>query len=183
LKIVGIDPGSLITGIGIVEFKNNIPELVEYDYLKMSSKELFIDRIYKVYNFCLKKIKLHKPDFLAVETAFYGKNVQSLLKLAHIRSSVILSGLNMKIPVFEYSPKEIKKSITGSGSSSKNQVQYFINNLLKIKEKPKFYDCSDALATAVCHFYFITNDVFYKTTKAKKWSDFLILNKDRVFKY
>jgi crossover junction endodeoxyribonuclease RuvC len=186
LRVLGIYPGSVITGTGIIEISGSKIYLIEYDTLKMSSKEPMKIRLKKVYDFCIKKISEFKPGEFAIETAFYGKNIQSTLKLGQVRGAAIIAAMNHKLNVSEYSPREIKKSVTGNGASSKQQVLSIIKSILSIKEKPKFFDASDALSIALCHYFFISRNIQFSekgfgSTKSKYgWKEFVDLNPEKI---
>jgi len=182
LRIIGIDPGSLTTGIGIIEIKNNNAVLVEYDAISMSSKHPLTQRLKKIYDTCLKKIKKYKPDEFAIETVFYGKNIQSTLKLGQARGVAIIAAVNSGIPVSEYSPREVKKSVTGNGAASKEQVQFMIKSILAIKENPAFIDSSDALAISLCHFYSLQSKINKSYNRINNWKEFVDKNPGRVVK-
>lgn len=183
MRIIGIDPGSLITGSGIIDFTNGKFKLLEYDIIKLHSSEPMVIRLKKIYDFILKKIQVFKPDEFAIETAFYGKNVQSTMKLGQVRGAAIVAAMNKKLNIDEYSPREIKKSVTGSGSASKQQVLTIVKNILSIKENPKFFDASDALAIALCHYFTITNysyRIFKSQNKKNSWKQFIEKNPDKI---
>ena len=184
MKILGIDPGSNVTGFGIIEIKNGKICLLNYDSLKLPGGESINLRLKKIYDRTLKVIKKYKPDEFAIETAFYGKNVQSTLKLGQARGVAILAAINSKLCISEYSPREVKKSVTGSGASTKSSVQWMVKNILLIKETPEFIDSTDALAVALCHYYSINNfkSAHKKTRSArrKSWSVFVDNNKKRI---
>jgi crossover junction endodeoxyribonuclease RuvC len=110
----------------------------------------------QIYDRLCKIIDQYHPDEFAIETAFYGKNAQSALKLGHARGVSILAAVNFQIPTTEYSPREVKKAVTGNGAASKQQVQFMVKAQLKLREVPKFFDASDALAIALCHSFKIT---------------------------
>ena len=151
--ILGIDPGTTIMGYGLIHIKGKNMELMQMGVLhlsKLSSHELKLKRIFER---TLAMIDEYKPDELAVEAPFFGKNVQSMLKLGRAQGVAMAAGLYRDIPIFEYSPKKIKKSITGNGNASKEQVAAMLKSLLTIKEMPKHLDATDGLAAAVCHFF------------------------------
>jgi crossover junction endodeoxyribonuclease RuvC len=181
--IIGIDPGSVVTGVGVIESINGVFKVLDYDALFMSSKTPMPVRLKTIYDFCIKKINLFKPDQLALETAFFGKNIQSTLKLGQVRGVIMVASMNSGVGVFEYSPREIKKSVTGNGASTKQTVQTYIKNILSIKVNKILNDSSDALAIALCHHYNGTNKVFY-SGKAKKtnWKDFIEKNPDKLYR-
>lgn len=189
MRILGIDPGSVITGIGIIDCKNDSDvKLISCDAVSLNPKSEISGRLKTIYDSCIKVIKKFKPDELAIETAFYGKNIQSTLKLGQARGVVIIAALNMGLTVSEYSPREIKKSVTGNGSASKEQVQFMIKKILKIKVNPEFIDSSDALAVALCHSYALDKPVIIpkikkrKSTLKNQWNDFILKNPEKIMK-
>jgi crossover junction endodeoxyribonuclease RuvC len=185
MRIIGIDPGSVITGIGVIEIINGSVKVLDYDAIKMSSKQSIPSRLKKIYDFCSSKIKKYKPDDMSVETAFFGKNIQSTLKLGQVRGAVIVSALNSGLNVSEYSPREIKKSVTGNGASSKTQVQDYIKKILSMKDDRILNDSSDALAIALCHYYNSTNvmSVSLKSTGGKNnWKDFVEKHPEKILR-
>ncbi len=157
MRILGIDPGTSVTGIGIVEQKKEKIFLIHYDVISLNSKDPLPVRLKKIYDECLFCISKYKPDEFAIETAFYGKNIQSTLKLGQARGVAIIAGLNSDLNVSEYSPREVKKSVTGNGASTKHQVQYMVKAILGIKDDLTDFDCTDALAVAMCHVYSCQN--------------------------
>ncbi len=189
MRILGIDPGSVVTGIGIVDLKNDSEvKLVCYDAISLNPKSEITARLKNIYDNCVKIIKKYKPDELAIETAFYGKNIQSTLKLGQARGVVIIAALNMGLTISEYSPREIKKSVTGNGSASKEQVQFMIKKILKIKVNPDFIDSSDALAVALCHRFALEKPPVIpkikkrKSTLKNQWNDYILKNPDKILK-
>lgn len=185
MKIIGIDPGSVITGVGVIEFINGKFKVLDYDALFMSSKTAMPTRLKSIYDFCIKKINLFKPDQLALETAFFGKNIQSTLKLGQVRGVIMIASMNSGVSVFEYSPREIKKSVTGNGASTKQTVQMYIKNILSMKENKILNDSSDALAIALCHHYNFLNGSRINLQPSKKkinWKNFVEENPDKIFR-
>ena len=154
--ILGIDPGTLIAGYGVIERRNNSISLLDVGIIKNDSSASMPLRLKKIYSVIVSVIERFHPDEFAIETAFYSKNAQSALKIGQARGVSILAGVNFEIPVSEYSPREIKKAVTGKGGASKEQVQYMMMALLKIDSKPKYFDSTDALAVAVCHAFKIS---------------------------
>ena len=132
----------------------------------------------EIYQRLIQVVERCKPDVAAFESTFYSKNAQSLLKLAHARASAMLAAAMNDIPIAEYSPKEVKKSVTGKGSASKEQVQYMVKTLLNIKETPEFYDVTDALAVAICHC--MKSEI--PTKKGGSWEEFIKKNPNRIAK-
>jgi len=151
--ILGIDPGTTIMGYGIIHIKGKEMELIQIGVLhlsKLGSHELKLKRIFER---TLQLVDEYKPDEFAVEAPFFGKNVQSMLKLGRAQGVAMSAALYRNIPIFEYAPKKIKLAITGKGTSSKEQVAAMLKSLLNIKEMPKHLDATDGLAAAVCHHF------------------------------
>lgn len=184
MRIIGIDPGTSVTGIGIVEEKTHSIHLIHYDVICLDSKESLPVRLKKIYDECLSCIKKYKPDEFAIETAFYGKNIQSTLKLGQARGVAIIAALNSNLEISEYSPREIKKSVTGNGASTKEQVQYMVKSILSMREKIISVDSSDALAVALCHFYCIQNFIKSGSSRLRNnsWKNFAERNPGRIIK-
>ena len=151
--ILGIDPGTNIMGYGIIHVKGKKMELVQMGVLhlsKLGSHEL---KLKKIFERTLQLVDEYKPDEFAVEAPFFGKNVQSMLKLGRAQGVAMSAALYRNVPIFEYAPKKIKMSITGNGNASKEQVAAMLKSILNIAEMPKHLDASDGLAAAVCHFF------------------------------
>ena len=151
--ILGIDPGTTVMGYGLIHVKGKEIELIQMGVLhltKLPSHEL---KLKKIFERTLQLVDEYKPDEFSIEAPFFGKNVQSMLKLGRAQGVAMSAALYRNIPIFEYAPKKIKMSITGKGTSSKEQVAAMLKSLLKIKEMPKHLDASDGLAAAVCHFF------------------------------
>ena len=151
--IIGIDPGTNILGYGIILCKGNKMTLVEMDVLKLGNYTDHALKLKSIFEKLTVIIEKHHPDEMALEAPFFGKNVQSMLKLGRAQGVAMAAGLSNGLPIFEYSPKKIKQSITGKGNSSKEQVALMLLNLLHIKEIPKYLDATDGLAAAVCHYF------------------------------
>jgi len=139
----------------------------------MKDKTLKLEEIYNKLN---RVIKYYSPDEYSVETEFYGKNFKSALLIGYARGSAILAAVHNKIPINEYSPREVKKALTGTGSASKEQVQYMIKSLLNLKTIKFRFDESDALALAVCHAFKITRI----SKKSRNWKSFVEVNPELV---
>ena len=151
--ILGIDPGTTIMGFGLIKVINKKMELIEMDELKLIKIKDHYVRLKLIFEKTIELIDKHNPDEISIEAPFFGKNVQSMLKLGRAQGVAMAAGLSRQIPVTEYSPKKIKMAITGNGNASKEQVAKMLQNLLSIKELPKNLDSTDGLAAAVCHFY------------------------------
>lgn len=179
--ILGIDPGTTIMGYGLIHIKGKNMELLQMGVLhlaKLSSHELKLKRIFER---TLAMIDEYKPDELAVEAPFFGKNVQSMLKLGRAQGVAIAASLNHNIPYEEYSPRRIKQSITGNGASSKEQVAAMLQTILCFDEPPKYLDATDGLAVALCHHYSKGKGENNKN-KSSDWQGFLKSNPDRLKK-
>ena len=151
--ILGVDPGTLVTGYGVIEERNGKFTVLAYDVVKNRSEQSMPIRLRAIYTTLCKVIERYHPDEFAIETAFYGKNAQSAMKLGHARGVSILAAVNAEIPTAEYSPREVKRAVVGNGAASKDQVSYMIQSILNLKSAPKYYDATDALAVALCHFH------------------------------
>ncbi|MES2836550.1 MAG: crossover junction endodeoxyribonuclease RuvC [Bacteroidota bacterium] len=151
--ILGIDPGTNIMGYGIIKVIGSSISLIESDIIDLSKLEDHPIKLKHIFEKTLALIEKHLPDELAIEAPFFGKNVQSMLKLGRAQGVAIAAAVYRDIPIFEYSPKKIKQSITGSGNASKEQVAAMLKNLKLISEIPKDLDSTDGLAAAVCHHF------------------------------
>ncbi|MDQ3194566.1 MAG: crossover junction endodeoxyribonuclease RuvC [Bacteroidota bacterium] len=184
MRIIGIDPGTNITGIGIVEHRDERVYLIHYNTINLNSKEPLPARLKKIYDECLQCINEYKPDEFAIETAFYGKNIQSTLKLGQARGVAIIAALNSNLKISEYSPREVKKSVTGNGASSKVQVQYMVRSILALSNGSDVMeiDSSDALAVALCHYYCSGNILSNRNLKSgsNSWKFFADQNPERI---
>lgn len=163
--ILGVDPGTLITGYGVIEARNGKFTVLDFDVVKNRSDQSMPIRLRSIYSTLSNVIERYHPDEFAIETAFYGKNAQSAMKLGHARGVSILAAVNAEIPTAEYSPREVKRAVVGSGAASKDQVSYMIQSILNLKSAPKYYDATDALAVALCHYHKSA-----KTRRGKKGS-------------
>ncbi len=151
--ILGIDPGTVIMGYGLIHIKGSNPELLSAGVIKLDKFEEHPDRLKKIFERTVAIIEEYKPDELAIEAPFFGKNVQSMLKLGRAQGVAIAAALSKNIPITEYSPKKIKMSITGNGNASKEQVAAMLQQLLKFKQTPSHLDATDALGAAMCHYF------------------------------
>lgn len=178
--ILGIDPGTTIMGYGLILHKGNQMELIVMDVLNLSKYANQALKLKKIFERTLELIKEYKPDELAIEAPFYGKNVQSMLKLGRAQGVAMAAGLYLDIPIFEYSPKKIKQSITGNGNASKEQVAAMLQRLLQFKEMPKNMDATDGLAAAVCHYFQGSKAI--SESSYSGWSAFVSQNPERLKK-
>jgi crossover junction endodeoxyribonuclease RuvC len=151
--VLGVDPGTLATGYGIIENQNGRMSVVTSGCIKSDGRVSMPLRLKRIFDTLSGVIAAHHPDEFAIETAFYGKNAQSALKLGHARGVAMLAAVSREIPTREYSPREVKKAIVGNGTASKEQVQYMVTVLLNLKRAPIQHDITDALAVAMCHLH------------------------------
>ena len=176
--ILGIDPGTTIMGFGLIRVVNKKMELIQMNELNLTKYKDHYLKLKLVFERTIELIDSYSPDEIAIEAPFFGKNVQSMLKLGRAQGVAMIAGLSREIPITEYSPKQIKKSITGNGNASKEQVAKMLQNLLKIENLPKNLDATDGLAAAVCHFYNEGN--FSGDKKYSSWSSYVSKNKDKL---
>ena len=151
--ILGIDPGTNILGYGLIHVKGNKMELIVMGVLRLEKIKDPALKLKKIFERVVSLIEEYKPEELAIEAPFFGKNVQSMLKLGRAQGVAIAGALSRDLTVNEYSPKKIKQSITGSGNASKEQVAAMLKTLLNFRETPEFLDATDGLAAAVCHHF------------------------------
>jgi crossover junction endodeoxyribonuclease RuvC len=177
MRILGIDPGTIVCGYGVIDIENRKMKLVEYGVVEAKKQYAELPRRLEViYQRLTSVIERTLPDEAALEAVFFAKNAQSLAKLSHARGVAMLSATLKEIPVTEYSAKEVKRSVTGNGNAAKEQVCYMVRKMLGIEETPDFFDATDALAIAVCHALKRNEN----KTKAKSWKKFLEENPQRV---
>jgi len=176
--ILGIDPGTTLMGYGIVRICGSKLSMITLGVLKLNKYDDHALRLKIIFDRTLSLIEQYKPDELAIEAQFFGKNVQSMLKLGRAQGVAIAAALHRSIPIFEYSPRKIKQSITGKGSASKEQVSAMIQRLLDIKEAPETLDATDALAVAVCHYF--QKGTVETGKKFSGWKSFLSANPERI---
>jgi len=175
--ILGIDPGTNIMGYGLIIQKGNKISLITLGILKLGKYDTHALKLKKIFERTLGLIEEYKPDEMALEAPFFGKNVQSMLKLGRAQGVAMAAGLYKDLPIFEYSPKKIKQAITGNGNASKEQVAAMLKSLVEFETIPKHLDATDGLAAAVCHFFQGDN---VKTGKSYSgWGSFLKDNPDR----
>lgn len=177
--ILGIDPGTTVMGFGLISVKKGRMELVSIHELVLKKYPNHATKLKYIFDRTLSLIDEFHPDEVALEAPFYGKNVQSMLKLGRAQGVAMAASLYRDIPITEYSPKKIKMAITGNGNASKEQVAGMLQNLLKMKEFPtKYLDASDGLAVAVCHHF--NSGTPEKEKSYSGWDSFLKQNPDRL---
>jgi crossover junction endodeoxyribonuclease RuvC len=151
--IMGIDPGTAVMGYGVVLEKGSKIELIAMGIVKMNHMEDHFLKLQHIFSKTVGLVEAYKPDVMALEAPFYGKNIQVMLKLGRAQGICMAAALSKDIPVVEYAPRKIKQSITGNGSAGKEQVAAMLQRLLNFKETPEFLDATDGLAVAVCHSF------------------------------
>ncbi len=176
--ILGIDPGTTTMGYGIIHAIKNKITIEALGVIELSKYTDHYSKLRKIFERTLAIVEQYKPDEMALEAPFYGKNVQSMLKLGRAQGVAMAAGLYRQVPIFEYSPRKIKQAITGNGNASKEQVAGILKNILKIKEMPIKLDATDGLAAAVCHFY--QKDVGQSSKSYSGWGDFVKKNPNRI---
>jgi crossover junction endodeoxyribonuclease RuvC len=174
---LGIDPGTLFTGFGLVEKMGNTCRAVHYGVISTHAKDEMPKRLKQIYDELARVIEQYRPAKVSLETAFCGKNVQSALKLGQVRGVVMVLAMNYGLPISEYAPREIKKAITGNGNAAKAQVEFMVKNLLSLQGAKARSDAFDALALALCEALFIPQSTSMinsrSLSKAKSWKSFL----------
>ncbi|MDC1105977.1 crossover junction endodeoxyribonuclease RuvC [Prolixibacteraceae bacterium] len=178
--ILGIDPGTNVMGYGVIEVSNKKLKLISMGVVKTSDFQSHYDKIHHIFQRTLSLVKQYNPDEVALEAPFFGKNVQSMLKLGRAQGVAMVAALSLDKKVFEYAPLKIKQSITGNGGASKEQVAYFLKSMFKIEILPKELDATDGLAAAVCHH--LQQKSPLQKSGATSWSDFVKKNPNKVVK-
>jgi len=178
--ILGIDPGTTIMGFGLIKVINKKMEFLQLNELQLSKYDNHYQKLKIIFERTIELIETHRPDEIAIEAPFFGKNVQSMLKLGRAQGVAMAAGLSRDIPITEYEPKKIKMAITGNGNASKEQVAKMLQQLLGLKELPKNLDSTDGLAAAVCHFFNSGKIVAGKSYSG--WDAFVKQNEDKVRK-
>lgn len=188
--ILGIDPGMVVMGYGLVRCTGNQLHLLEMGVLRLPAKEDNYLRLKLIQQKVQELILQYGPNDFAIEAPFFGKNVQSMLKLGRAQGVAIATAMHAGLTVTEYSPKKVKQSITGNGNSEKEQVWKMLQRILRLEEEITAYDASDALAVAICHFY--QERLEQKLGKEKQpqkkvskkkaasWEDFIKKNPEKV---
>ena len=189
--ILGIDPGTMVMGYSLILQKDKQLSLLRMGVLKLKQYDNQALKLKKIFERVLEIIEEYHPDELAIEAPFFGKNVQSMLKLGRAQGVAMAAALYRDIPIFEYSPRKIKQSITGNGAASKEQVALMLQKIIKFEQLPEFLDATDVTAAAVCHYFQRSLNIVgdtdenktVKIPKGKKsfnsWSSFLENNPDR----
>ncbi|MGB5363314.1 MAG: crossover junction endodeoxyribonuclease RuvC [Aureibaculum sp.] len=178
--ILGIDPGTTIMGFGLIKVVKKQMQFIQLNELHLKKYNDHYVKLKLIFERTIELIDTYHPDEIAIEAPFFGKNVQSMLKLGRAQGVAMAAGLSRQIPITEYSPKKIKMAITGNGNASKEQVARMLQSTLELKELPKNLDATDGLAAAVCHFY---NTGKLDTGKGYTgWDAFVKQNEKRIKK-
>ncbi|MCX6351648.1 MAG: crossover junction endodeoxyribonuclease RuvC [Bacteroidetes bacterium] len=176
--ILGIDPGSNIMGYGILSIEGSHCSLITYGILKLGKIEDGMEKFGKIFTETSSLIQQYKITDVAIEAPFFGKNVQSMLKLGRAQGIAIAAALSHKLPVTEYAPRKIKMSVTGKGTATKEQVAAMLQRLLKMEEIPQYLDATDAIAVALCH-HFQNGKPATTGKKYGSWESFVTQNPER----
>ena len=189
--ILGIDPGTLVMGYGLIAIHKSNISLVEMGVLQLSKHKDHAERLELIFRKMESLIKVHKPEAVAIEAPFFGKNVQSMLKLGRAQGVAIAASMMHGLRAVEYAPRKIKQSITGRGNATKEQVWQMLQHTLKFEEDPRFMDATDAVAVALCYHYqnkipqLGNGSVTKRVTKNKQssnWESFIASNPGRIVK-
>ncbi|PHX74399.1 MAG: crossover junction endodeoxyribonuclease RuvC [Chitinophagaceae bacterium] len=187
--ILGIDPGTVIMGYSVISVDGNAIQLLEMDVVKLNGKKDMFERLGEINQVIHKLINQYNPSEMAIEAPFFGKNVQSMLKLGRAQGIAIGVAMTHQLNVSEYSPKKVKQSITGNGNANKEQIWKMLNNIIVIKQAIKYYDASDALAVAICHHFSLQGIKLTslpkkspKKSTSSSWDSFIKENPDRIKK-
>lgn len=180
--ILGIDPGTLVMGYGLITVKDNKVTLLELGVLKPGKVKDSYKKLQLIFNTVSGLITKYQPTDFAIEAPFFGKNVQSMLKLGRAQGVAIAAAMRHGLEVTEYSPKKVKQSITGNGNADKEQVMKMLQTLLAFKDNPRHYDATDALAVALCHHFQNSSPLSKAVKGVKDWEDFIKKNPGRIVK-
>ena len=148
--VLGVDPGTAVTGYGVVAFDGRTATLVECGVIRTNAKDPLPSRLHNIHDGIAELIARHTPDTVAVEDVFYARNVRTTIVLGHARGVILLAAQQASLEIREYPPAEIKKAITGNGAATKEQVQFMVTRLLRLKHAPEPADASDGVAAALC---------------------------------
>ncbi|MDY6278129.1 MAG: crossover junction endodeoxyribonuclease RuvC [Bacteroidales bacterium] len=177
--ILGIDPGTNLLGFGIIRVTGRKAEYVDMGVLDLRKEKDAYSKLKAIYDCISEVCKTYQPDEMALESPFYGKNAQVILKLGRAQGAAMMAGLQYGIQVFEYAPRKAKEAIVGNGAASKEQVEMMLEKTLGVKLDTKHLDATDALAIAMCHFFQSTNPLA-SAGNSKGWENFVKNNPDRI---
>jgi crossover junction endodeoxyribonuclease RuvC len=174
--ILGVDPGTSVMGYAIIAIVGKQMKLIQYGVIHLSKIDGHELKLKKIFERIIQLVDEYHPDEMALEAPFFGKNIQSMLKLGRAQGVAMAAALSRQIPIVEYAPKKVKQSVTGNGNASKEQVAGMLQTLFKFGEMPELLDATDALGVAVCHHFSKGNSKI----KNKTWKTFLTENPDRI---
>jgi crossover junction endodeoxyribonuclease RuvC len=174
--VLGLDPGTLATGYGIVARTAGRLTLVDCGSIRNDAASPMASRLQRIHGGIIEVIDRHRPDEFAIESAFYGKNAQSALKLGHARGVAMLAAVERGLGITEYSPREVKKAVAGNGTATKEQVRFMVRSILSLDRTPMGLDASDAVAIALCHMHRLSGS----SVKHRNWSSFVAAHPERV---
>ena len=177
--ILGVDPGTTVMGYGLIRTGGNEAQVITLGVLELKKYGDHYTKLQKIFERMIQLADTYHPDELAIEAPFFGKNVQSMLKLGRAQGVAMAAALSRNIPVFEYAPLRIKQAITGQGNASKEQVASMLQHMLKFSDIPRYLDATDGLAAAYCHF--LQNQRLQSIdAPVKSWKEFIQKNPGRV---
>jgi len=174
--ILGMDPGTSLMGYGVIKVKGNELSLIQFGVIHLSKYRSHELKLKKIFDKVITLIEEYLPDEVALEAPFYGKNIQSMLKLGRAQGVAMAAALSKEIPITEYAPRKVKQSVSGNGNASKEQVAHMLKSLLHFAELPEHLDATDALAVAVCHHYNRNTP----PSGGKSWKSFIQDNPGRI---
>ena len=177
-RVLGIDPGTNVMGYGLIDVKGRQITVLEQGVKMLSKMDNHQLKLKAIFEKTLGLVDHYLPDQMAVEAPFFGKNVQSMLKLGRAQGVIMAAALYRDVPIAEYSPRKIKQSITGNGNASKEQVAGMLERLFKIEIPEKYLDATDGLAAAVCHHYSLINPI--SDSKSNSWKEFIKNNPGKI---
>ena len=178
--IIGIDPGTTVMGYGVIKVIGKTPQILALGVLELHKYDDHYLKLRKIFERVSQLVDTYSPDEMAIEAPFFGKNVQSMLKLGRAQGVAMAAALTKNIPIFEYAPLRIKQAITGNGAASKEQVAAMLQHMLKFPEMPKYLDATDGLGVAMCHHF--QNQTVIGGGGVKSWKEFISKNPGRVGK-
>lgn len=176
--IIGIDPGTTVMGYGVIKCTGQKTELIALGVIELKKYNDHYTKLRKIFERVSQLVETYSPDEMALEAPFFGKNVQSMLKLGRAQGVAMAAALTRNIPIFEYAPLRVKQAITGNGAASKEQVANMLQYMLKFDEMPKFLDATDGLAVALCHHF--QNQSIKGDAPVKSWKEFIAKNPDKI---
>jgi crossover junction endodeoxyribonuclease RuvC len=174
--ILGLDPGTNVMGYGVILVRKSVISLLQFGVIQLQQYDGHELRLKKIFDRVVSLLDEFAPDEVALEAPFYGKNVQSMLKLGRAQGVAMAAALSREVPIVEYAPRKVKQSVTGNGNASKEQVAKMLMTLLTINEQPKMFDATDALAVALCHHF----QRGLSGQKNKSWAAFVKENPTRL---